>query len=333
MPPTSTHAAQSGFLRSVERYPDEVCLRWDGGTLTYAQMADRAMRIAKAVGDASPVAILAGRGPTAYAGVLGTLMAGAAYVPFNTAYPAVRNRVILERSGAAAVIADGEGLAQLPAILTDTVPETLIVADDPVAPRPDRGAAPRGEPAGQSRGVRSGEHRCSEGRRGQSRQRPGPCLAAVRPIPAEIRRPAVADVRPDLRPLCLRPVHDLGGARLVCPSRADLVNPAGIIREHGLTVWFSVPSAAMFMRRLGGLAPGSFRSLRAVEVPSVDPGAAALQASASSAGSGSPQTRLQPTEVTVACTVYRWLGEASRPQCIHGIVPSASRFPGSTCAG
>ena len=48
------------------------------------------------------------------------------------------------------------------------------------------------------------------------------------------------------------------GACLVCPSRADLLNPADFIRKHELTVWFSVPSVAMFMRRLGSLAPGSF---------------------------------------------------------------------------
>ena len=80
MPPTSTLPAQTGFLRSVERDPESPCLRWDGGTLTYAQMADRAARIADSVGDAPRVAILADGTPTAYAGVLGTLMAGATYV-------------------------------------------------------------------------------------------------------------------------------------------------------------------------------------------------------------------------------------------------------------
>ena len=61
-------------------------------------------------------------------------MAGATYVPLNTAFPADRNRVILERSGAAAVIADSAGFAQLPAVLTDGVADTLVVADEGIDP-------------------------------------------------------------------------------------------------------------------------------------------------------------------------------------------------------
>jgi amino acid adenylation domain-containing protein len=346
MPRTSTHAAQSGFLRSVEQYPDEVCLRWDGGTLTYAQMADRAMRIANAVGDASPVAILAGRGPTAYAGVLGTLMAGAAYVPLNTAYPAGRNRVILERSGAAAVIADGEGLAQLPAILTETVPETLIVADDPVTPpvpidvrhpvvRPRDSRAAFDPPATVDRDApaylmfTSGSTGVPKGvavSHANVRALVSRLSARYRLTSAD-RLSQMFDLTFDLSVFDQFMTWE-AGACLVCPSRADLLNPAGFIREHGLTVWFSVPSAAMFMRRLGALAPGSFPSLR-WSLFCGEPLPAELAEAWSAAAPGSTLENLYgPTEVTVACTVYRWRGDASRLQCVHGIVPIGEPFPG-----
>ncbi len=118
------------------------------------------------------------------------------------------------------------------------------------------------------------------------------------------------------------------GACLVCPSRADVVNPARFIREHELTVWFSVPSVAMFMRRLGSLAPGSFPSLR-WSLFCGEPLPLELAEAWSAAAPGSTLENLYgPTEVTVACTVYRWRGEESRPHCIHGIVPIGEPFAG-----
>ena len=105
---------QSGFLRSATQYPDRPCLRWGEGGLTYAEMAERCGGIAATIGAGARVAILADRTPAAFAGVLGTLLAGAAYVPLNLAFPAARNRAILERSGATAVVVDEAGVVALP---------------------------------------------------------------------------------------------------------------------------------------------------------------------------------------------------------------------------
>ena len=52
------------------------------------------------------------------------------------------------------------------------------------------------------------------------------------------------------------------GACVVCPPPKAFLSPARFVREAELTVWFSVPSVAMFAKRLGTLAPGSFPSLR-----------------------------------------------------------------------
>jgi amino acid adenylation domain-containing protein len=320
-------------------------MRWAGGELTYAQMADLAAGISVAVGDAPRVAILAGRTPTAYAGVLGTLIAGAAYVPLNTAYPAARNRVILKRSGASAVIADAEGLAQLPAILTEAVPDTLVVAGDPAAPL--EAIAPRHRTVHVPAGVVS-SHRTTTDRdmpaylmftsgstgtpkgvavsHGNVRALVSRLAARYRLTPVD-RLSQMFDLTFDLS------VFDQfitweAGACLVCPGRADLLNPAGFIREHALSVWFSVPSVAMFMRRLGSLAPGSFPSLR-WSLFCGEPLPAELAAAWSEAAPASTVENLYgPTEVTVACTVYRWQGEASRPHCIHGIVPIGEPFDG-----
>ncbi|HKV67403.1 MAG TPA: AMP-binding protein [Gaiellales bacterium] len=72
----SSPSLQSGLLRSAAQHPDRPCLRWGEGELTHAEMAERAGGVAAAIGDCPRVAILADRTPTAFAGVLGALVAG-----------------------------------------------------------------------------------------------------------------------------------------------------------------------------------------------------------------------------------------------------------------
>ena len=61
--------------------------------------------------------------------------------------------------------------------------------------------------------------------------------------------------------------HDMfvawhNGACVCCPTQKQLIKPGAFINEARLTVWFSVPSTAVFMRRLGVLKPGMYPRLR-----------------------------------------------------------------------
>jgi acyl-coenzyme A synthetase/AMP-(fatty) acid ligase len=118
------------------------------------------------------------------------------------------------------------------------------------------------------------------------------------------------------------------GAVLVCPSRADLVNPAGFIQRDELTTWFSVPTVAMFMRRLGSLAPDAFPSLRWSLFCGEPLPAAVAEAWAAAAPGSTVENLYGPTELTVACAVHRWDPDASPRQCIHGVVPIGEPFAG-----
>jgi acyl-CoA synthetase (AMP-forming)/AMP-acid ligase II len=93
-------------------------------------MAARAAALSRSLGDADRVAILSGRTPAAFAGVLAVLAAGRTYVPLNVNFPPARNRLILELSGAGADIVDRQGLEQLPSVLMAEHPEIVVVADD-----------------------------------------------------------------------------------------------------------------------------------------------------------------------------------------------------------
>jgi acyl-coenzyme A synthetase/AMP-(fatty) acid ligase len=114
-----------------------------------------------------------------------------------------------------------------------------------------------------------------------------------------------------------------------CPSQKTLLKPDRYIRDSGLTVWFSVPSTAIFMRRFGALKPGSLPTLRwslfAGEPLPIEVAAAWQEAA--------PDSRVEnlfgPTELTVVCMEYRWDPRRSPAECEHGGVPMGWPLRGS----
>ena len=102
-----------------------------------------------------------------------------------------------------------------------------------------------------------------------------------------------------------------GGATLEStPAYAFLALPEFIERKK-MTVWFSVPSAISVVRRRGGLSPGSMPSLRW----SLFCGEALMRQDAEDWQQAASQSVLEnlygPTELTIACSTYRWMPEQS----------------------
>jgi non-ribosomal peptide synthetase component F len=118
------------------------------------------------------------------------------------------------------------------------------------------------------------------------------------------------------------------GACLCCPSEKLLLNPGRFILDTGLTFWFSVPSMAVFMKRLGSLKPGSYPNLRvslfAGEALPVD----LTKAWAAAAPNSIVENFYGPTELTVSCTYYRWDAARSPDEVEQGVVPIGQPFPG-----
>ncbi|MFD7665031.1 amino acid adenylation domain-containing protein [Streptomyces sp. NPDC059788] len=84
----------------------------EGEALTYAELDERANRVARAlrdegVGPDDRVAVMMERGPRLLVALLGVLKSGGAYVPVDSGYPAERVRFLLEDSRAKVVIVDG----------------------------------------------------------------------------------------------------------------------------------------------------------------------------------------------------------------------------------
>jgi acyl-CoA synthetase (AMP-forming)/AMP-acid ligase II len=118
------------------------------------------------------------------------------------------------------------------------------------------------------------------------------------------------------------------GAVLVStPPQVFLALPEFAARQ-GLTMWFSVPSAIALVRRRGGLTAGSLPSLRW----SLFCGEPLLMADAASWQAAAPRARVEnlygPTELTIACSAYRWDPAASPALCANGVVPVGPLYPG-----
>ena len=134
----------SGFARSVSRFPGRPALEVGNYALSYAELDDRAARIAasicKRTPDHSPplTAIFAARSPTAFAGALGALRAGNGYVPINPSFPPHRGREILLRSGAGTLVVDAGSAARLAEVLEGIAEPPAVIAPDDAGEEPDR---------------------------------------------------------------------------------------------------------------------------------------------------------------------------------------------------
>jgi acyl-coenzyme A synthetase/AMP-(fatty) acid ligase len=117
------------------------------------------------------------------------------------------------------------------------------------------------------------------------------------------------------------------GAAVVHTPTAAFSRLPRFIAVHGITVWFSVPSAIALARRMGGLAPAALPSLRwslFCGEPLLDGDAADWQAAAP----GSAVENLYgPTELTIACSAHRWT-ERSGAESANGVCPIGTVFDG-----
>ncbi|MDI9886414.1 amino acid adenylation domain-containing protein [Streptomyces sp. HNM0645] len=112
------------FEAQVARRPDQTAvIAASGETLTYAELDERANRVARAlraegVGPDDRVAVMMERGPQLLVALLGILKSGGAYVPVEPGYPAERVDFLLRDSRAKVLIVDDDAPAGLPEDVT-----------------------------------------------------------------------------------------------------------------------------------------------------------------------------------------------------------------------
>ncbi|MDH3978563.1 MAG: amino acid adenylation domain-containing protein, partial [Gammaproteobacteria bacterium] len=120
--PQTLHAR---FVEQAALTPDVVALYTDDGSLTYDQLARRSEWLAsqlnrQGIGAGDLVGIGAGRSVELIVAIVATLRAGAAYVPLDPGYPALRLQHMVANSGVRMILAD----AKLPRSVNGTL-ETI----------------------------------------------------------------------------------------------------------------------------------------------------------------------------------------------------------------
>jgi amino acid adenylation domain-containing protein len=350
-----SQALWTGFLRSAERVPNHPALVVAGQTFTYTELRELALRIAATIQSRAPsstpplTAVFAYRSPTAFAGILGSLAAGHGYVPLNRTFPTVRTQRMLQSSECRSLVADESSLAQLDELLEAAEHPMLVLVPDADDATQLQGrweqhmfvGADGLEPAASWRVPEVAPDAIAyllftSGSTGI----PKGVIVSHRNVRAFVdfmvdryqveeddRFSQMFDMTFDLS------VFDMfvcweRGACLCCPTQKDLVSPGKFLREARLTIWFSVPSTAVFMRRLGLLKPDRYPSLRLSlfcgEPLPVSIATAWLEAAPNSV----VENLYGPTELTIACTFYRWEPRTSPQESELDVVPIGRPYPG-----
>jgi amino acid adenylation domain-containing protein len=322
---------------------------------TYDRLRQQSLRIASTllkheVHPSPLAAVFAARSTAAYAGVLGILAAGKGYVPLNPKFPVERTRTMLRLSGCSMVVVGPETLAQVPALLQDLPqPMTVILPEtndsatlSAACPGHRFVTAPEMAGDGELDGPVPSDPAATayllftSGSTGQPKGVPV-SQASVRAyleyiceryaVTEDDRLSQEFDLTFDLSG------HDMfvgweRGACLFCVPERSVMLPAKFIREHALTMWFSVPSVAGALARTGLLAPGSFPSLRWSLFCGEPLSAEYARQWQAAAPNSIVENLYGPTEATIAISHYRWDRAASPPACINGVVPIGWIFEG-----
>jgi len=346
---------RSGFLRSAEQFPDRPALQLDAAVLSYRELRARASALAQtlsvhaAVGEPPLTAVFAHRSVTAYAGVLAGLLRGHGYVPLNPGFPTDRTHGMLVRSECRSVIVDAHGAKQLDEVLAGVEAELLLLLPEQddvseLAAKWPRhrflSARDLADAAAWTPGdvdpnaiayllFTSGSTGTPKGVMVAHRN-------AVPYIDAMVQRYAVTehdrfsqtfDLTFDLS------VHDMfvaweRGACLCAPTAGQKMFPGKYIADCGITLWFSVPSTVVLMNRLKLLKPGKYPQLRFSLFCGEALPVEMVQKWAEAAPNSVLENLYGPTELTIACTLYRWNPQTSPAESEHGVVPIGEPYPG-----
>jgi D-alanine--poly(phosphoribitol) ligase subunit 1 len=340
------------FLSTTVRHGDRLALSVDGVDYSYSQLAATAGCMAgwlqsRHVGPGHRVGILASRSVQAYAGILATCWVGATYIPINVALPAEGLSKIFKAIQPDALIADERGRAALTGL--DGDPSKLLA--------PANSALDVGGEGAASRVCRSSARERVRPTDGPARVAPdatayieftsgttglpkgvmisvGSVMHFLRimqqryDLNSEDRIAATSDITFDISFFNMFIAWKTGASLHVVPA-TQLMAPAKFIQEKRLTVWFSVPSIATFMRRMKLLAPCAFPSLRySLFAGEPLPLNSALAWQAAAAGSA-VENLYGPTEATVVCTAER-IGQHPNVTPDRGVIAIGRALPGTT---
>jgi len=299
---------------SFLKYRRNAALQIGNQVWTYEDLLGKATAISNAIlkqnkDKGTPVAILGEKSLMTYAGICGAHLSSNAYMPLNLKFPVNRNKRMLELSGAEIIIADEQGkdmLGQLTegnedqySVIIDENLFSSEMSDEPdIRARPEDTAyllftsgttgIPKGVPVSNRNVCAYLDH-----------------VLSAWNFREDDRFSQTFDLTFDLS------VHDmmvcwLSGACLCVPEDDSPFKLASYIREQKISIWFSVPSAAVLMDKMRLLKTDSLDNLR-ISFFCGEPLTTRIAEKWQMATSGQDVINLYgPSEATIAISAYPW---------------------------
>ncbi|REE89209.1 amino acid adenylation domain-containing protein [Cupriavidus plantarum] len=339
----------SHFFETAASCIDSPALWVKDRLYSYGDIQTRARRISAgltAIGQRNDIGrclLFAYRSVEAYAGVLGILDAGMAYVPLSPKAPPSRMATIIAQSGAPLMLVDrrcASGLEDVLALL-DAPPQIFLIDEDASGtPLPSFASTLTTLPSVPYVRRPGTEHDVAyilftSGSTGTPKGVPITHANANAYVKGQLQLHERTDNARHIQlcELSFDPsVHDMfvcwaTGGCLYVPETVDPVYNADFIRRYGITHWSSVPSVVGFMQQMRKLTPGAFPSLRV----SMFGGEQLPRSLALAWMRAAPHSKLfnmyGPTEATIASTCFEVSADfIDTPQ--HTVIPLGRALPG-----
>jgi amino acid adenylation domain-containing protein len=344
---------RSGFLRSAARAPDAVAMDLAGTLRTYGEMERTARVWAGAILGSLParperVGVFAHRSDVSYTGTLAALFTGAAFVPLNRNFPLRRTAEMAQNALLDAVIVDPESWAQLleiwdslegaPPVLAPAMSaaECSARASMRVITRSDLESA---APLDHLPAVQVDEMAYLLYTSGSTGKPKGVAVNHVSvlcflDVMSAHMRISPADRFSQTYDQTFDPsIFDLflaweNGASVCAMRPIDRLAPTTYVNKNEITIWSSVPTIPILMRKKNLLRRNSMPTVRY----SLFCGAPLPLQTAEEWQQATPNGELLnyygPTETTVVCSGHRYNSERSPAQCHNGLVPIGKLFEG-----
>jgi len=320
----------SAFYRHAAMNPERLALAVGGISYSYGQLAGMSQQVACLLGRPARVGVLASRTLEAYAGVLGTLSAGAAYVPINPKIPDERLIQLLRITSLDAIVADAAGLERLQGRVAEFAPPLVLGATDFRDEKfnPEAGPAPVREEDLAYIIFTSGTTGIPKGVMIET----GSVAQLLKVMQrrygfrADDRVSQASELTFDVSVFDMFMTWSAGAALYVVPA-AQLMAPGKFIKDNQLTIWFSVPSIALFMKRIQMLTPGVFPWLRYSLFAGEALPLESAQAWQAAAPNSSVENLYGPTEATVICIGQR-LADPPNATINRGVLAIGAPFDG-----
>lgn len=341
------------LYRSTIEYAALPALKIGDLEITYEELGRRAMSVAAFLSDTGVrnenIGIFTQRNYSAYAGVLGSICAGCAYVPINPRYPHDKIRDIISDAGIRILIGSADDWNAINEVFVDTgkieyiiIPEgsieripgiTVINGDELTRYKVAANAAPSESSPDDNAYIMftSGSTGKPKGVQVTNRNVVSFLENMKRFYKLEpgYRASQTFDLSFDLS-VCDMFFTWINGGTLCVLTERDMYCPSEYIRDKGIEFWFSVPTLAGFMKKLDALTPNVFPALKY----SLFCGEPMTQQLADAWLLAAPNSAVDnlygPTETTVSITRYSYTPEDGKRRYYNGIVPIGTPYDAQT---